>query len=79
MQMWPAVVCCILWHATLDADAKEAIGTPFSTAVKNRTDELPIGTPSKMIANHFSRLNVADSGDDEEDSNQRLIIKIHSS
>jgi holliday junction resolvase YEN1 len=46
MWMWLAMVCQILWCATLATDAKEAVGTWQSVPVKNSTGPLPIETPS---------------------------------
>lgn len=93
--LWPSAVLRILRRAVLLDDKKTRSLTErknqadvLSTPRKTRQDRpIAIGTPSKMIARHFSALqlgtpstshNPLDS-DDDDSENERLIVKIHSS
>ena len=83
--IWPSVVLRVLRRSALIADDKERLqhrseampGTPS----KKRGIQ-PIGTPSKMITDHFLSLTLVSSDKrhdvgDEGDNN--LVVKIHSS
>lgn len=84
--IWHSVVLRILRRAVLDIDQKSAAtarSIPVTPRKKDREKEA-CGTPSKMIAKHFSSLtldeeNVYISGSDsEDDDEERLIVKVHS-
>jgi len=87
--IWHSVVLRILRRAVLDIDQKSAStarSVPVTPRKKNREKEA-CGTPSKMIAKHFSSLtldvpeeSVYISGSDSEDKDdeERLIVKVHS-
>jgi len=87
--IWHSVVLRILRRAVLDIDQKSAAtarSIPVTPRKKGREKEA-CGTPSKMIAKHFSSLtldgpeeNVYISGSDSEDDSEeeRLIVKVHS-
>lgn len=91
--LWPSAVLRILRRAVLLDDKKakqlsERAGPPDapSTPKKARQSRAgPIGTPSKMIARHFSALKLGtpstsqNSLDSDDDDNDRLLVKIHSS
>ncbi|TCD62246.1 hypothetical protein EIP91_007142 [Steccherinum ochraceum] len=79
--IWPSAVLRILRRAALLVDERSG-GGPLTPTKRKLRD---IGTPSKMIAKHFSSLqltsptegnNDVDSDDDEGDN---LVVKIHSS
>ena len=87
--IWHSVVLRILRRVVLDIDQKSAAtarSIPVTPRKKGREKEA-CGTPSKMIAKHFSSLtldapeeNVYISGSDseDEDEEERLIVKVHS-
>jgi len=85
--LWHSMVLRILRRAVLnlDEDIPEE-GVP-RTPKKRRgaNNESLCGTPSKMIAKHFSSLNISPSakvsisGSSEEEDEEHLIVKIHSS
>ncbi|KAF5375356.1 hypothetical protein D9615_008022 [Tricholomella constricta] len=79
--IWPSAVLRILRRAVLDLDAKARSGlSPPTTPRKaGKPAREAIGTPSKMIAKHFSTMalgNRSDSDDDDDDA-EPLIVKIH--
>lgn len=84
--LWHSVVLRILRRAVLNTDEnfteKSIPGTPKKRGTNNET---PFGTPSKMIAKRFSSLNISSSakvsapGSSDEEDEERLIVKIHSS
>ncbi|KDR78909.1 hypothetical protein GALMADRAFT_64217 [Galerina marginata CBS 339.88] len=78
--IWPPIMLRILRRAVLDRDSRQKAALP-GTPKENMNHP---GTPSKMVARHFSSLatpsNVYLSGSEsEEDEDEKLIIKIHSS
>lgn len=81
--IWHSIVLRILRRAVLDLDQGKPRTNAPSTPTKKVTT--PCGTPSKMIAKHFSSLRVnspvkvyiSGSESDEDEEEQRLIIKIH--
>lgn len=85
--IWRAAVQRILRRAVLDKDAQSQIkanDVPV-TPRKNKAarKHITVGTPSKLITKHFSSLMLGspkgNSHSDEEDEDERLIVKIHSS
>ncbi|OBZ74413.1 hypothetical protein A0H81_05378 [Grifola frondosa] len=92
--LWPCAVLRILRRSVLLADrraarvAERASGAIPSTPKKShRNQPVPVGTPSTMIARHFSCLQLGtpqhrDAGSDpfdDENPEEPLIVKIHSS
>ncbi|KIM41673.1 hypothetical protein M413DRAFT_135949 [Hebeloma cylindrosporum] len=87
--IWHSVVLRILRRAVLDIDQKSsatARSIPETPRKKNREKEA-CGTPSKMIAKHFSSLTldapeekvyISGSDSEDEDDEERLIVKVHS-
>lgn len=83
--IWHAAILRILRRAVLDLDAKA--GQPWGLTVtprkKGAAESEPVGTPSKMIAKYFSSLTLGTLrgylSDCEDNEDERLIIKIHSS
>jgi Holliday junction resolvase YEN1 len=78
--IWPGAVLRILRRAVLDVDALGASSFP-ATPFKNRNsvdDDEEYGTPSKMIAKHFSAidLNSDAGGHESNNSESRLILNI---
>jgi Holliday junction resolvase YEN1 len=80
--IWHSAVLRILRRAILDLDAKPR-GPSSTPRKKGAADLEPVGTPSKMIAKHFSSLTLGTLrgylSNCEDDEDERLIIKIHSS
>jgi hypothetical protein len=77
--LWPSIVLRTLRRSALEADAK-AVARSTSSAVRERESprDAP-GTPSKILARHFSSMALeADSGEDDS-SRGDLIVKIHGS
>ncbi|KAG6859763.1 hypothetical protein C0995_004398, partial [Termitomyces sp. Mi166 len=76
--IWHSAVLRILRRAVLDLDEKSK-GTLLPTTPRKGGKPTPeaIGTPSKMIAKHFSSLDLNDELDSQDDD-EPLIIKIHS-
>lgn len=83
--IWHAAILRILRRAVLDLDAKggQPRGPTATPRKKGAAKPEPVGTPSKMIAKHFSSLTLGTLrgylSDCEDDEDERLIIKIHSS
>ncbi|KAG6845496.1 hypothetical protein H0H87_008393 [Tephrocybe sp. NHM501043] len=78
--VWHSAVLRILRRAVLDIDAKSAKGAlpPATPQKAGKIVQESIGTPSNMIARHFSTMNLGASSDDEDDDDEPLIVKIHS-
>ncbi len=85
--LWHSIVLRILRRAVLSLDENIPEEGVLRTPKKKRgaTNETLCGTPSKMITKYFSSLNifpsakVSISGSSEEDDEEQLIVKIHSS
>ncbi|KAI0049714.1 hypothetical protein FA95DRAFT_1604179 [Auriscalpium vulgare] len=75
--LWPSIVQRILRRATLEEDARSLRPIQPMTPSKRHNLAHPevIGTPSKMLARHFSSIQM----DDDESDGDQLIVKIHSS
>ncbi|RDB19597.1 Flap endonuclease GEN 1 [Hypsizygus marmoreus] len=83
--IWHSAVLRILRRAVLDLDKKRKGvegGTPETPRKAGKKAPECVGTPSKMIAKHFSTMTIrADKGDvseDDDDDEAPLIVKIHS-
>ncbi|KAG6889870.1 hypothetical protein C0992_003766, partial [Termitomyces sp. T32_za158] len=77
--IWHSAVLRILRRAVLELDKKAHGSTPPATPKKSgRLVQVDIGTPSKMIAKHFSSSNLDDGTVSEDDDYERLVIKIYS-
>ncbi|KAF8890618.1 hypothetical protein BD779DRAFT_1671184 [Infundibulicybe gibba] len=78
--IWHSAVLRILRRAVLDLDARAKASTNdvLATPKKKTTPRLEYGTPSKMIAKHFSTMHISEDGDDTDETEQPLIVKIHS-
>jgi len=83
--MWHSIVLRILRRAVLDSDAKsQGRHIPITPSKKGKAKDT--GTPSKMIAAHFSSLGletptkvyISGSESEDDDEEDQLIIKIHS-
>ena len=86
--IWHSAVQRILRRAVLDLDAKNIAytdATPHTPQKKKKLLPEPVGTPSKMIAKHFSSLTLgelkgyASDCEDNDDDDEPLIVKVHSS
>ncbi|TFY57026.1 hypothetical protein EVJ58_g7276 [Rhodofomes roseus] len=92
--LWPAAVLRILRRVALLEDkrvarvaARTAVGNPTTPTKKGKANDRRVpGTPSSVITKHFSSLQLGspkrvgrtDSDSDDDDEN-KLIVKIHSS
>ncbi|KAH9856385.1 hypothetical protein C2E23DRAFT_516389 [Lenzites betulinus] len=95
--LWPAAVLRILRRAAILKDRKDALlaargagvgGVPSTPRKNGKESRVVPGTPSSMIARHFSTMKLdspharqattLDEEDEDEDDNP-LIVKIHSS
>ena len=78
--LWPSAVLRILRRAVLERDEKEG-GDEMPRTPRKKGKEPVFGTPSKMLARHFSSLQLEKStgDDDDDDDGKKLIVKIHSS
>ncbi|KAF9477457.1 hypothetical protein BDN70DRAFT_881151 [Pholiota conissans] len=83
--IWHSIVLRILRRAVLDLDEKSSVHTSvFATPRKPKTATY-CGTPSKLIAKHFSSMALttpqkhgSDSDSEDEDDGERLILRVHS-
>jgi Holliday junction resolvase Gen1 C-terminal domain len=73
--LWPSIVLRALRRSTLEAAAAATVAVLPSTPVKdNESHRNVMGTPSKLLARHFSSIDLG-GGDNLGD----LIVKIHGS
>ncbi|KAL1938935.1 hypothetical protein VTO73DRAFT_11088 [Trametes versicolor] len=92
--LWPSAVLRILRRAAILKDRREArlagtSGVPVTPRKNGKERRAPPGTPSSMIARHFStmrldsphgsRVATLDEEDEDEEDESPLIVKIHSS
>jgi len=87
--IWHSIVLRILRRAILDLDNRAASKAASTTPTKKGKgkERTECGTPSKMIAKHFSSLGISASKEvyvsgsesQEEEDEDRLIVKVHSS
>lgn len=76
--IWHSAVLRILRRAVLNMEeAKSAKSMP--TTPRKGGECLESGTPSKMIAKHFSSLDIGTDSHDDKDEEDTLIVQIHSS
>ena len=81
--MWHSIVLRILRRAVLDLDqAKSKTDVPTTPRKGNTLEKMPYGTPSKMIAKHFSSLDINSptkgSGSEfDKENEEQLIVKVH--
>ena len=79
--LWPSIVLRALRRSALEADVDVITQLP-STPIRGRESHQDVlGTPSKLLARHFSSMALG-VGDEEEEENcglRDLIIKIHNS
>lgn len=86
--VWPSAVLRILRRAALNLDTKTVLAQDpthhfLSTPPKKKGKAItpdPTGTPSKMVARHFSSMSLYPprKSDDEDENIDPLIVKIHS-
>ena len=75
--IWHSAVLRILRRAVLNMEeAKSTKGMPATPRKGGECSES--GTPSKMIAKHFSSLDIGTDSDDDKDEEDTLIVQIHS-
>lgn len=78
--IWPPAVLRILRWAVLGVDAKAkhpGTALPITPEKKRKLRLTPIGTPSKLITEHFASVGL-NSPNLSHDDDERLIVKIHS-
>ena len=78
--LWPSIVLRALRRLVLEADNTKAVAQSTNSPIREReTPRDTPGTPSKVLARHFSSLALeADSGDDDGNLGD-LVVKIHGS
>ena len=78
--LWPSIVLRALRRSALAA-VTETVAKPPSTPVKEKgTHQDVMGTPSKLLARHFSSMGLGGDGvEDGDDGLGDLIVKIHNS
>ncbi|TFY81078.1 hypothetical protein EWM64_g2931 [Hericium alpestre] len=80
--LWPSAVLRILRRAVLESDKsgnENVHDDPLRTPSKKGKPDRPvvIGTPSKMLAKHFSSMHLK-TVDEDDENDEQLILKIHS-
>ena len=77
--LWPSIILRTLRRLALEAET-EAVAQPTTLPVRERESHQDIlGTPSKVLARHFSSMALRTDGRDDDNSLDDLIVKIHSS
>ena len=77
--LWPSIVLRALRRSALDADTKAVVRSTSSPVRERESPRDAPGTPSKVLARHFSSMGLeADSGEDDSILGG-LIVKIHGS
>ncbi|KAI0255432.1 hypothetical protein BJV78DRAFT_1279225 [Lactifluus subvellereus] len=78
--LWPSIVLRALRRSALVA-VTETVAEPPSTPVKEKESHQDVmGTPSKLLARHFSSMGLGGDGmEDGDDGLGDLIVKIHGS
>lgn len=76
--IWHSAVLRILRRAVLNMEEAKSTKSMPTTPRKGGAF-LESGTPSKMIAKHFSSLDIGTDPHDDEDGEDTLIVQIHSS
>jgi len=73
--LWPSIVLRALRRSVLEKDT-ETVAQPPSVP---GTHQDVLGTPSKLLARHFSSMALRADDEDDDGSLRDLIVKIHSS
>ena len=77
--LWPSIVLRALRRSALEADAKAVARSTSSPVSERESPRDTPGTPSKVLARHFSSMTLeADSGEDDGGLGD-LVVKIHGS
>ena len=77
--LWPSIVLRALRRSALEADTEAAAQHPSRPVREEEPHQDILGTPSKLLARHFSSMALGADDEDEESSLRDLIVKIHSS
>ena len=77
--LWPSIVLRALRRSVLEADAKAAAQPQSTAATERELHQDALGTPSKVLARHFSALAVGTDEEDKDSNLGDLIVKIHGS
>lgn len=84
--MWPPMVLRLLRRATLAVDKRDQLPVVYSAESQPRTPQKKsqqrphdFGTPSKLLAKHFSSLAVAPAEGCDRVTHSDIVVKIHSS
>ena len=77
--LWPSIILRTLRRLALEAETG-AVPQPTSLPVRERESHQDIlGTPSKVLARHFSSMALRTDGREDDNSLEDLIVKIHGS
>jgi Holliday junction resolvase YEN1 len=77
--LWPSIILRTLRRLALEAET-EAVTQPTRLPVRERESHQDIlGTPSKVLARHFSSMALRTDGREDDNSLEDLIVKIHGS
>ncbi|KAH9960288.1 hypothetical protein BC827DRAFT_1360363 [Russula dissimulans] len=78
--LWPSIVLRALRRSVLEEDAKATAQLQSTAAREQELHQGTLGTPSKVLARHFSALAVGMDDEEDKDNNLgNLIVKIHGS
>jgi hypothetical protein len=73
--LWPSIVLRALRRSALEKDTKTVAQPPRMTG----SHQDVLGTPSKLLARHFSFMALRADNEDDDSDLRDLIVKIHSS
>ena len=77
--IWPSIILRTLRRLALETEM-EAVTQPTSLPVRERESHQDIlGTPSKVLARHFSSMALRTEGREDDNSLEDLVVKIHGS
>jgi Holliday junction resolvase YEN1 len=78
--LWPSIVLRALRRSALETDMNALCQPPCTPTRERESHQDSLGTPSKLLARHFSSMALEADGEEDEGSGLRdLIVKIHSS
>jgi Holliday junction resolvase YEN1 len=78
--LWPSIVLRALRRSALETDMNALCQPPCTPTRERESHQDSLGTPSKLLARHFSSMALEADGEESEGSGLRdLIVKIHSS
>ena len=77
--LWPSIILRALRHLALEVDVDVITQLPSMPIREQKSHQDKLGTPSKLLMQHFSSIALGmDNGEEEDGGLRDLIIKIHS-